>query len=95
MTPSCNYPIADLFKCQEESIRTRFRVTSLQKSVLAREYLLQKFIQNRVVRLKFSPGIDVVVDAIRWVALGVTVEETLRSLGEILPVSGHSVRLLP
>ena len=62
---------------------TRPCVTSFKKFVLTGNYFLQKSIQNRIVTLQFASGIDVVVDSIWRVALGVAVEETLRPLSEI------------
>lgn len=58
---------------------TRPCVTSFKKFVLTGKYFLQKSIHwNRIVTLQFASGIDVVVDSIWRVALGVAVEETLR-----------------
>ena len=62
---------------------TRPCVTSFKKFVLTGKYFLQKSIQNRILTLQFASGIDVVVDSIWRVALGVAVEETLRPLSEI------------
>lgn len=70
-------------------------VASVHNLVPARENLSAKAKQNGVVASELLPGVDVVVNAIWRVDIGVNIKVALSSLGQVFSVSTHGVSISP